>query len=172
MDKTLFVRPYGREGNPRHQRRNATLPSGTGQARAPPRQRRSKTAHLQDRRGARQRPSTPQDVADRAPPTPPGHTGPTNALASRLLGARAGATAGQGRARYPGRGLTNACKRRRGARLVVGRRGAVLLPGAPEAWRSAPAAKGSQKEVGSFLITQDHMAFLPAALGGVLLVAL
>jgi hypothetical protein len=31
--------------------------------------------------------------------------------------------------------LTIACKRRRGARLVGGRRGAVQLPGAPEAWR-------------------------------------
>jgi hypothetical protein len=36
----------------------------------------------------------------------------------------------------------------------------------------APTAKGSQKEVVSFLITQDHMAFLPAAPGGVLLTAL
>ena len=105
------VRHCGREGNPRHRRRNATFPSGTGQDREPPRQRRSKTANLQDRRGASQRPSTLQDVADRAPPTPPGHAGPTNALASRPLGARAGAKAGQGRARYPGRGLTNACSR-------------------------------------------------------------
>ena len=105
------VRPCGREGNPRHRRRNATLPSGIGHDRAPPRQRRSKTAHLQDknlqdRRGSRQRRSAPQDVADRAPPPPPGHAGPTHALASRPLGARAGATAGQGRARYPERGRT------------------------------------------------------------------
>ena len=43
---------------------------------------------------------------------------------------------------------------------------------AAQAERSAPTAKGSQKEVVSFLITQDHMAFLPAAPGGVLLTAL
>ena len=102
----LSVRPCGREGNPRHRRRNATLPNGTGQDRAPPRQRRSKTANLQDRRGASQRPSTPQDVADRAPPTPPGHAGPTNALASWPLGASAGGKAGQGWALYPRRALT------------------------------------------------------------------
>ena len=33
-------------------------------------------------------------------------------------------------------------------------------------------ANGSQKEEVSLLITQDHMAFLPAAPGGVLLIAL
>jgi hypothetical protein len=36
----------------------------------------------------------------------------------------------------------------------------------------APMAKVAQKEVVSCLITQDHMAFLPATSGGVLLVVL
>ena len=94
-----------------------------------PRQHTTKTGDAQDRDGPRHR------TSKTAPPQP-SHAGTTPALASRPLGTGAGAKAGQGRARSPGRGLTRACKRRQGARLVVGRRGAVPLPGAPEAWRS------------------------------------
>ena len=50
---------------------------------------------------------------------------------------RAVGAGGPGRASGTQRGLTIACSRRRGARLVVGRRDAVPLPGAAEAWRSA-----------------------------------
>jgi hypothetical protein len=106
--------PTGGRTTPRHRRRHDGILTGIGQDRAPqdkgsPRQHIAKTTHLSDRRGPSQRRSKTKDGATSAPPTPPASAGPPCSSASRSLGAQAGAKAGAGRARDPGRGLTNAC---------------------------------------------------------------